>query len=148
MKRQITLEVDGRRCVVTVHREGTTIVVERDGERHELVVVEDRAAADRGPAAPTPVTPTPRSVAAPAAPSSGSGDVRAPMVGVVREIHVSAGDRVTEGDLLITMEAMKMDIYVNAHLSGTVSAIHCKPGDTTTDGAPVATISPGGADAS
>jgi pyruvate/2-oxoglutarate dehydrogenase complex dihydrolipoamide acyltransferase (E2) component len=73
------------------------------------------------------------------------------MVGVIREIHVAPGDAVAAGDRVITMEAMKMDIYVNAPAAGSVAAIHCRPGDTTSEGALLLTLAPGasapGADA-
>ena len=174
MKRELTLQIDGKDVLVTVHREGDTIVVERDGERHEIVVVGDRAvAAGAGASAAGRATSVPGVASsagpggdggganAPPAPASGAGapatssaaagggDARAPMVGVVREVHVAAGDAVDEGERLITMEAMKMDIYVNAPVSGKVAAVHCKPGDTATEGAVLATVGPaaGGAGA-
>ncbi|MFW6292730.1 MAG: acetyl-CoA carboxylase biotin carboxyl carrier protein subunit, partial [Spirochaetota bacterium] len=97
----------------------------------------------------SPSTGDPVASGEPAAGGADGGDARAPMVGVVREVHVAPGDAVNEGDRLITMEAMKMDIYVNAPVSGKVAALHCKPGDTTTEGAVLATVSPaaGGAGA-
>ncbi|MFW5689717.1 MAG: acetyl-CoA carboxylase biotin carboxyl carrier protein subunit [Spirochaetota bacterium] len=132
--RELTLLIDGEEVVVTVHREGDRIVVERDGERHEVVVRADRPVLDTAAAA---------GGTGPARRVRG-GDVRAPMVGVVREIHTAVGKTVSAGDRLITMEAMKMDIYVNAPVDGEVTAVTCAVGETATEGAVLATVSPTG----
>ena len=157
MKRELTLQIDGEEVRVIVHREGDRIVVERDGERHEVRVVADRAlgagtTAETGAATrvpdragnPVAATRTPGGAGPSSAPAAGRGDVRAPMVGVIREVHVAVGTPVAEGERLVTMEAMKMDIYVNASVDGTVAAVHCKPGETTVEGAVLVTIAPAG----
>ncbi|MFP4550351.1 MAG: biotin/lipoyl-containing protein [Spirochaetales bacterium] len=155
MRRELTLRVDGREIVVEVHREGERIVVEHENERHEILVTSDRAAGvvstgvesvqqHRAPGGGrTRVTPA--SADATAAATSGSTPVMAPMVGVVREVHVSAGSRVVEGEKLVTMEAMKMDIFVLAPSAGSVDSVSCSVGQTVQEGQTVATISAAGA---
>ncbi|MFQ5850188.1 MAG: biotin/lipoyl-binding carrier protein [Candidatus Binatia bacterium] len=54
--------------------------------------------------------------------------VTAPMVGKVLKIERGVGDQVNEDDVLIVMEAMKMEIPVVAPLSGTVKRINVSPG--------------------
>ena len=57
------------------------------------------------------------------------GTLTAPMPATVVEIKVSAGDSVKRGDILIVLEAMKMELPVRAPGDGRVTAIRCRPGD-------------------
>lgn len=54
--------------------------------------------------------------------------VEAPLAGKVLQIHVKVGDRVTEGDPLCTVEALKMENAIIAPVSGTVKEIRISPG--------------------
>ena len=53
----------------------------------------------------------------------------APMPGLVTELHVAIGDKVAEGDKLLTLEAMKMLTSVGANQAGTVKEFHVAKGD-------------------
>ena len=55
-------------------------------------------------------------------------EVRAPMAGTIFEILVKQGDRVSEGDELLILESMKMEIPVEAEAGGTVASIACEQG--------------------
>jgi acetyl/propionyl-CoA carboxylase alpha subunit len=57
------------------------------------------------------------------------GSLTAPMPATVIEIKVAPGDAVKQGDILIVLEAMKMELPVRAQGDGRVKAIHCRPGD-------------------
>ena len=57
------------------------------------------------------------------------GSLMAPMPATVRKVAVTAGDAVRHGDVLIILEAMKMELPVRATSDGTVSAIHCREGE-------------------
>ncbi len=57
------------------------------------------------------------------------GSLTAPMPATVIEIKVAAGDAVTKGDILVVLEAMKMELPVRAPGDGRVKAVHCRPGD-------------------
>ena len=70
---------------------------------------------------------------APAAESSGVG-VESPLAGNIFKVNVSAGDAVEEGDVVIIMEAMKMETEVRSRISGTVSSVNVKEGDAVTVG--------------
>ena len=56
-------------------------------------------------------------------------EVRAPMTGKIVHIAVGAGDAVAEDDLLIILEAMKMEYRLTAPYAGTVGAIQCQEGE-------------------
>jgi oxaloacetate decarboxylase (Na+ extruding) subunit alpha len=70
------------------------------------------------------------SSAAPAPASSGSSGatVTAPMAGHIIKIHVEVGSVVNKGDVILSMEAMKMETEVRSKFSGTVTAIYVKEG--------------------
>ncbi|MRH87812.1 biotin/lipoyl-binding carrier protein [Nocardia sp. SYP-A9097] len=56
-------------------------------------------------------------------------EVLAEMVSTVYQIVASVGDQVKEGDTLVILESMKMEIPVVAEAEGTVASINVKPGD-------------------
>ncbi|GAB1455547.1 biotin/lipoyl-binding protein [Spirochaetota bacterium] len=91
--------------------------------------------------AAAPVTPSasaaPVAAAAPA-PSSGSGaTIKAPMPGTVLSLKVSAGQSVKNGDVLMILEAMKMENEISAPCDGVVSAIRVQTGSTVNTGDPM-----------
>ena len=57
------------------------------------------------------------------------GTVSAPMPGTVLAVHASVGQRVTAGETLGVMEAMKMELAVKAPYAGTVTDVGARPGD-------------------
>ena len=69
-----------------------------------------------------------------------AGDLRSPMPGRVVTVEVAAGDRVTRGQTLMTLEAMKMEHDITAPFDGRVAAIHYRPGDLVEEGADLARI--------
>ena len=71
--------------------------------------------------------------AIPAAPAAGS-QVVAPMPGKILSLKVNVGDSVNEGDLVLLLEAMKMENEVFASASGKVVQIPVKSGDTVNTG--------------
>jgi len=56
-------------------------------------------------------------------------EINAPMGGKVIDVKVKAGDAVSEGDEVVILEAMKMELPVVAPASGTVKEIKCGAGD-------------------
>ncbi|GGO05544.1 biotinylated protein TB7.3 [Microbispora rosea subsp. aerata] len=67
-------------------------------------------------------------------------EVRAEMVANVWKIVVSEGDAVEEGDTLVILESMKMEIPVIAEDAGTVTKLHIKEGDVVQEGDLIAAI--------
>ena len=96
-----------------------------NGQSYDVTVEESGA----GPApaqykAPSPVVAAP--VAAPPAPApatAGASGVRAPMPGTVISFKVSQGQAVKRGDVLLILEAMKMENEIVAPADGTVKAL-------------------------
>jgi acetyl/propionyl-CoA carboxylase alpha subunit len=60
----------------------------------------------------------------------GSSDLSAPMPGQVRAVNVQAGDAVTKGQVLMILEAMKMEIRLHAPFDGKVSTVEASVGQT------------------
>ncbi|AQT60237.1 sodium-extruding oxaloacetate decarboxylase subunit alpha [Cellvibrio sp. PSBB023] len=70
------------------------------------------------------------SVAAKPAPTSEARQVPAPLAGNIIKIAVNVGDEVQEGDVLLLLEAMKMETQISAPCSGTITSIDVKTGDS------------------
>jgi pyruvate carboxylase len=68
-------------------------------------------------------------MARPKADAGNPGHVGAPMPGAVASVPVGVGQKVLPGDLLVTIEAMKMETGLSADRAATVTAVHVKPGD-------------------
>ena len=69
-----------------------------------------------------------QTAARPKADPANAGHVGAPMPGVVASVAVSVGQKVNVGDMLLTIEAMKMETGLHADRTGTVKALHVTPG--------------------
>ena len=67
----------------------------------------------------------------------------APMPATVRRLAVTPGDRVNAGDVLIVLEAMKMELPVRAAHAGTVRAIACREGELVQPGVPLIELTEG-----
>ena len=97
------------------------------------------------PAAPAPVAET-APVAAPAAAAAapavtGAGEaVDAPMPGNILKVNVTQGQAVKEGDVLVILEAMKMENEIMAPKAGTVTQVLVTKGSTVDTGAPLVVI--------
>ncbi len=68
-------------------------------------------------------------------PTQGAEAVAAPLAGTIFKIQVEQGDEVAEGDVLIVLEAMKMETEIRAARSGVIQELHVKEGDSVRVGA-------------
>ena len=126
---------------VTVHHVGDGwIDFSRGGRRHRLHVL---AAGDRvwvqGPDGDLALTAVPRF------PEAGHGEqvaggLVAPMPGTVLAVHAAAGDAVAAGQLLMIVEAMKMEHRITAPRAGTLREVRARPGDQVSGGDLLAVI--------
>ena len=117
--------------------ERTTVVVEVNGKRMEVSLPDLGGGAK--PAA-KPASKTRKSRSARGAAKGGGDELTSPMQGTIVKVAASDGDTVAEGDLILVLEAMKMEQPITAHKAGKVSGLSAKAGDTVTSGAVLATI--------
>ena len=134
---------------------GIPLALEQDGMRADAVA--DRTASGwqlrgditgeialEGPAtaltANVAAAPPPNAVAQRSGAVHGDGSVSAPMPGKIISVAVQAGSSVALHDLLVVLEAMKMEHRIEAPIAGTVSALHVAPGDVVAAGAHLVTI--------
>ena len=72
--------------------------------------------------------------AAPAAPAASGTSVTSPLPGSVFALKVAVGDQVSEGDVVIIMESMKMETEIHATASGTINSIQVQEGQKVNTG--------------
>uniref|UniRef100_A0AAU1LX13 biotin carboxylase n=5 Tax=unclassified Streptomyces TaxID=2593676 RepID=A0AAU1LX13_9ACTN len=116
-----------------------TVVVEVGGKRLEVSLPSSlgMSLARTGLAAGA----KPKRRAAKKSGSAASGDTLAsPMQGTIVKIAVEEGQEVKEGDLIVVLEAMKMEQPLNAHRSGTVKGLAAEVGTSVSSGAPICEI--------
>ncbi|BAL99667.1 MULTISPECIES: acetyl-CoA carboxylase biotin carboxyl carrier protein subunit [Caldilinea] len=113
---RLDLYVDGRRRRVYVARQGDRVYVWLDGETYTLFKTDTLFQADRRRRGARP-----------------GDDVRssleAAMPGKVLDVLVAEGDVVQRGDVLVLLEAMKMELRIQASQEGVVSKVWVRPGE-------------------
>ncbi len=138
MKKKINFEFQGTKYNVEVERQGDNLVITRDGRNYTVTLLEGEKKALRPRAqAASPAAAAPAAAPASAAPSAGAGDLVAPMTGTIKEIKVDKGASVEANQLVVIMEAMKMDIEVFAHTAGTVQEVYLAPGSSVKENQPI-----------
>lgn len=125
------------------------VEVEKVGGGYASLTPGSLTAAPAAPVAPAPQAaapaPAPAAPAAPApapqaaAPAGGAGDVVAPMPGTVLKVNVNNGDTVASGDVILILEAMKMENEIVAPCAGTVT-LNVKAGETVDTDAVLASV--------
>ncbi|MBE6777215.1 MAG: biotin/lipoyl-binding protein [Ruminococcaceae bacterium] len=88
-------------------------------------------------AAPAPAAP----VAAPAAAPAGGETVTSPMPGTILSVNVKEGSAVNKGDVLMVLEAMKMENEIIAPCNGTIASVNVQNGASVETGATLCVIS-------
>jgi biotin carboxyl carrier protein len=91
-------------------------------------------------AAAAPVEAAPAAAPQPAALAGAGSPIKAPLPGTITEIKVQQGQQVNVGDVVLVLEAMKMQNNIEAEYAGTVTSITVKAGDTVMEGAVLLTI--------
>ena len=127
------------------------VEVEKVGGGYQSLTPASLTAAPAAPAAPAPqaaapaaapaapAAPAPAPAAPVAAPAGGAGDVVAPMPGTVLKVNVNNGDTVASGDVILILEAMKMENEIVAPCAGTVT-LNVKAGETVDTDAVLASV--------
>jgi acetyl-CoA/propionyl-CoA carboxylase, biotin carboxylase, biotin carboxyl carrier protein len=113
----------------------STVVVEVNGKRLEVVVPAGLGAGNgTAAAAAKPARPVRRGQAAGAAKAPSGEALTSPMQGTIVKVAVADGDAVQAGDLVVVLEAMKMEQPLTAHRTGTVKSLSAEVGATVTSG--------------
>ncbi|MHB8171277.1 MAG: biotin/lipoyl-containing protein [Thermincolia bacterium] len=105
-----------------------------NGTSYEVTVVEIQDTALRAVeppvvvSRPAPVRPAVVPMAKPAASATGGGDVKAPMPGVILGVKVKPGDKVKVGDVIVILEAMKMENEISAKKAGIIKEVKVSEG--------------------
>ena len=109
-----------------------------NGTVYEVELEEITGAAVAAPVA-APAAPAPAPAAAPAAPvaaaPAGGEKVTAPMPGNILSVNVAAGDTVKRGQVLLILEAMKMENEIMAPCDGTIASVNTTKGSAVESGA-------------
>ncbi len=136
------IEINGKSYEVEVEEKGSMYVVSVDGVPYEAHITEKREETEHGsaPAGAPTLTPVSAPVSAPVSPTA-PGQVTAPMPGTILQVHVSKGGTVSVGDVLFTLEAMKMENHIPSPVSGTVKEVFVKEGQTVNTGDGLTVIS-------
>ena len=141
-------EVEGKIARVNVNGIPFEIEMQKpiNAAKHPALAATKRtasAAPAEAPAAPVApaaqVQPTPQA-AQPAAQAGSGNPVKAPLPGTITAINVKVGDTVAVGQVVIILEAMKMQNNIEAEQAGTVTSILVTPGDSVMEGAVMMTI--------
>ena len=109
---ELWLEIDGRKHKAVATKVGDVWWVHVNGHTMQFEVIEPGASS-----------------------ADDEGGLSAPMPGKILEVHVSVGQSVKSGDVLMVMEAMKMEHKIVAGSDGVVEAIHFAEGDQVPQGA-------------
>ncbi|KJY67164.1 oxaloacetate decarboxylase [Vibrio coralliilyticus] len=113
-----------------------TYSVKVDGQVYDVEVGPQGQLTSVAQANSTPQQASP----APAAQSGNSEMVPAPLAGNIFKVNVQSGAQVEEGEVLLILEAMKMETEVRAARGGIVQDLHVKEGDSVTVGAPLLSL--------
>lgn len=124
-----------KRFNITVNGKAYDVQVEEVGASAAAPTASAAAPAAPAPAAPAaaPAAPT-ASAAAPAAAPAGAETINAPMPGNILDIKVKAGDQVSKGQVLLVLEAMKMENEIMSPRDGVVAGVHVNKGDSVDSG--------------
>mgnify|MGYP001269138453 FL=1 len=120
--------VNGEEFEVDLTQEGENWTAVVNGETFEITVP------DAGPA--------PKQRRSSGGKSKKSGKVSANIPGKVVTVEVALGDEVTEGQVVMILEAMKMQNEIQAPVSGTITEIHCEEGQSIEANVPLLVITP------
>ena len=137
---------------ITVNGKAYEVEVEEMGGTPVATPAPQASAPAPAPAAPAPAPAAPASTPAPAAPAStpapavggpipdGAITVKAPMPGKISALKAEAGKAVKRGDIILVLEAMKMQNDITATADGTLHEIRVNPGDNVKTGDVLAVI--------
>lgn len=139
--KEFKFKIGGTDYAATVEElEGGKLQVNLNGKAFEVEMPQSERKVQRpaAPAAAPKAAPVAKAASAPApaapAASACGRPINAPLPGVVIKINAKVGDKVSTGDTILVLEAMKMENNITADSNGTIKAILCKEGDQVQSG--------------
>jgi biotin carboxyl carrier protein len=157
--RRYTIEVDGHGFVVDVEElaaERFQVVVDGQAFEVALAAIEDVSGAADAPSRPAvsvrpvasaaaPRAPAPPAAPRAAAPAGGGLVLGAPMPGAILRLSVTVGSKVSRGQDIAVLEAMKMENIIRAPQPGVIAEVCVQPGDQVGHGQPIVRFEAGAA---
>ncbi|WP_394289448.1 acetyl/propionyl/methylcrotonyl-CoA carboxylase subunit alpha [Microbacterium sp.] len=131
---------DGEAAPIPEPEARHTVVVEVSGKRLEVSLPDRIAQPAVSAGRPAAVPPSRRSHATTAMAGASGDTVASPMQATIVKVAVEEGQHVVKGDLVVVLEAMKMEQPIQAHKDGTVAAVNAEPGTTVSAGHALLTI--------
>lgn len=126
--------INGNKYEVTINGINDNVAsVEVNGDTYQVELEKEEE-----PAKPAPmpvILPASRKTAV-----TGKTIVKAPLPGVIREVKVSVGDKVSDSQTVVILEAMKMANNIDTEVAGTVTEICVQPGQPVMEGEPLVVI--------
>jgi 3-methylcrotonyl-CoA carboxylase alpha subunit len=116
------IDLDGHVCEASVTMTGASIAVDDGTQARRLTLVDPLAAADGE--------------------EESGGRFAAPMPGKLVAVRCAAGERVSRGQVLVVLEAMKMEHAILAPSDGTVESVRYKQGDQVAEGSDLLVFRP------
>ena len=129
-----------RQFNITVNGVQYSVAVEEVGAASAPVAAPVAAVPVAAPAAPVAAPASAPAPAAAPAPVAGGEKINAPMPGNILEVKVATGASVKKGDVLVILEAMKMENEIMAPCDGTVKQVLVNKGATVNSGDPLVVI--------
>ena len=129
--------INGKKYEVEVEKLEAYKSLDRNGVAAPAAPVLPASAPVQRPAAPAPVAAAPAAAPAPApvaAPAGAGEQVKSPMPGNILSVNVNVGDTVAEGQVLMILEAMKMENEIMAPKAGKVTSVNVQKGATVESG--------------
>lgn len=129
--------LQGNQASVTVNGKAYDVEIVGQAPKKITPVAKPAAPAAKPAAAPA------AAAAAPAAPAAAPGEgtpFKAPLPGTINDIKVAVGQTVNVGDVVLILEAMKMENEITAEKAGTITSITVNKGDSVMEGTTMFTI--------
>ena len=132
--------IEGNQASVTVNGKAYDVEIVGKEVKKAKPVVAPAPAAPKA-AAPAPAAKPAAAPAPAAAAPAGAGEAfKAPLPGTIVDIKAAVGQQVNVGDVVLILEAMKMENEITAEKAGTITAITVNKGDTVMEGTTMFTI--------
>ncbi len=129
--------LQGNQASVTVNGKAYDVEIVGQAPKKITPVAKPAAPAAKPAAAPAAAAATP---AAPAAAPGEGTPFKAPLPGTINDIKVAVGQTVNVGDVVLILEAMKMENEITAEKAGTITSITVNKGDSVMEGTTMFTI--------